>query len=225
MEILVPLIMFAGCVVLICIPFWVSSFLVSRRQKVEYDSLKKFNEKVLDEIKNNGFVLTKTFYLKAQKTGNALIEQYMVCVDSENKKLCFIDYASKTYRVVDFKDFITYKVFENNGVKIENETKTAFDSTLTTTVSKNVCKRLKLIIVINDMEQTNIVYDLIKSGMSFESSTYKALINSIIELTSFLDVVDKNTPKSKKYIYCKYCGVKNSENSAHCSACGSVLKD
>ena len=212
-------------IILAIMPGIISSRISKRREEEKLKAIKEFNQKVIDEIEGKGFNITKTFYLKAQKSGNEKFEQQMVCVDGKNKKLVFIDYSKKDYVIIDYKDYVTYKLFENNGVNVETNTDFFFDVPITTTSSKNVCKKLKLVIVINDEENTNVVYDLIQSSVSIDSSSYKALVNSVIELTSFLEVINKNTPKSQKFYYCKYCGVKNAENASHCVSCGSVLKD
>ena len=188
--------------------------------------LKTINEKVLAKLKERNFTITKTFNMHSSKSGDTALEKMMIFVDSKSKKCCFIDYNKKRAFVVDYDDIISYKVIENNGVKVEEEP--SLLGLPPTQITKNVCKKLSLVIVMDDMDDTNVVYELIKSSVSMDSASYKLSSDSLIQITSFLDVaknkVTSVAPK-QRFVFCTYCGAKNKEESLRCESCGSPLKD
>ena len=169
------------------------------------DKIKRINESVIEIFQKVKFSITNVFYMPSTSTGVEKITKLMVCVDNKNKKMAFVDYDSKKCKIVDFKDIVNYKILKDNGVDVETETYNVFDIPFTTTTTTNLCKKLQLVVVLNDENDTNIVYGFVKSGISVDSDLYKNIMNSIIEVTSYLDVIIKNTPKDEVFVYCKYC--------------------
>ena len=195
--------------------------------KAKSQSIKALNEKTFEQLKDLKFNITHTFYLPSPRTGEKNIEKMMLCADNKNKKLAFVDYQNKICKVLDYKDFVNYKLVENNGVDVESKMRYSIllDSTYASTSSKNICKKLQLILIVNDENDTNIVYDFVRMGVSIDSSIYKSMSKALIEVVSFLEVANKTPIKERKYIFCKYCGVKNKEDASHCTSCGSVIKE
>lgn len=195
--------------------------------KAKSQGIKALNEKTFELLKDLNFNITHTFYLPSPRTGDKNIEKMMICADNQNKKLAFVDYLNKICKVLDYKDFVNYKLIENNTIDVESKMhyNILLDSAYAATSSKNICKKLQLLLIVNDDNDTNIVYDFVRNGILIDSLVYKNMSKALIELVGFLEVVNKTPIKEKKYVFCKYCGVKNREYASHCSACGSVIKD
>lgn len=204
---------------------FVTSKLSARLYPKNGEKYRAVNEKIDAKLKDMGFKTTKTFALSGRKSGLEDIEKMLIFVDGKNKKFAFVDYDKLICKVVDYKDLINYKVIEKNGTDVNSHLRYSIilDSAYTTTSSREVCKKLQLVFVLNDEEDSTIIYELVKSSIAIDSTRYKKLSKEMIELTAFLDIVEKNTPKDKKFIYCKHCGVKNNYEDKHCSACGSAL--
>ena len=128
---------------------------------------KTINEKTLEEAEKKGFVPSKKYFMSGYKTGSADEEKLMICFNNKSKKCCLIDYLKKKAFILDFADIVSYDVVENNGIKVVEEV--SLFSSVPTQTTKNVCKKLSLVIVMDDLDDTNVVYDLIKSGVTFES--------------------------------------------------------
>lgn len=186
---------------------------------------KAINEKVVLKLKEMGFKASKIFALSGRKSGLEDIEKMLILADSKNKKIAFVDYDKLMCNVVDYKDLIDYKVIEKNGTDVDSHIHHSliWDSTYTVASSREICKKLQLVFVLNNEEDSTIIYDLVKSSISIDSDRYKRLSKELIEITAFLDIVKKNAPKDKKFVYCKYCGTKNEYDSKKCSSCGAVV--
>jgi len=201
---------------------------ISRPVNKKSETIKQTNSKAIEELKKHSFNISKTLCISTliSKTDDDL-KKKTIYIDGKNKKFGFVDYEKNNLKIVDYKDLIDYKLIENNGVMIE--TKDDFLASLITqtniqkTVNKDVCKKLQVVFVLNDENDTNITYNIIEKSVQINSELYKNISSSLIELTSFLDVIKSNTPKDKKFIYCRNCGVKNDANSSHCSSCKGAL--
>ena len=193
------------------------------QKKGEY--YRAINEKAELQLKAAGFETTKAFYLTSTKSGVTDIEKMMVLADGKNKKFAFVDYDAKKLKIVDYKDFVSYKLIEKNGTDVNSQLHYSIllDSAFSTTSSRDVCKKLQLIFVLNDEDDSTVVYEMVKSGLGMDTARYKKMSKELIDITAFLDVIQTKTPKDKKFVYCKHCGVKNSYESSHCSACSSPL--
>ena len=211
---------------LFCIIFVIACISFQSKEYIKTsEKFQAINENVLKSIDKSKFNITKTFYFSASKSGPSDIEKMMLLVDNKNKKFIFIDYDNLLFKTVDFKDVVNYKLIEKNSTDVSSNLQYSIllDSLYTTTSSNEVCKILKLVFVLNDEENSTIIYDLIKSAVSLSSKKYKQLSQELIDATAFLDIVQNQIPKDKKFVYCKHCNVKNDYESSHCSACGSVL--
>ena len=76
------------------------------------------------------------------------------------------------------------------------------------------------------MDLPQVAYEIVsKRKVDKESHLYEALRNSTQETKSFFDVINSEAaPKSKKFVYCMYCGAKNHAESLKCESCGGDLK-
>jgi hypothetical protein len=207
---------------------WIILLLILRNRsdkKHKAHLYKTINEKVLAQLSKRDFMPSKVFHLQTSKDGPTSLEKMMICVDNRVKKCCFVDYNKKRAYVLEYGDIVSYNVVENQGVKVVEEN-TVFGMA-PTQVTKTVCKKLSLVIVMDDIDDTNVVYDLIKSSVSIDSALYKMSADSLLQATSFLEVA-KNQAGAKdkqRFVYCSYCGAKNKVESLRCESCGSPLKD
>lgn len=154
------------------------------------------NEKVLEELKNTSFNVTKIFYINDiftwDKENNT---KQIVVVDNDSKKIAFIDYQSETYSIVDFTEIINYEIYENGGTTTTSIGALGYLSILGADTTGN-CKDLKLIIRFNNLNKPHIVYNIISetfmnSGVNKSVNSYKACINTLQEFVSFLEVIKK----------------------------------
>lgn len=207
--------------------WWMAIVIINNKNNAEAKSFyyKTINKKVLEELEKKGFVSSKRYFLSGYKTGTVDDEKLMICFDNKSKKCCLIDYNKKKAYILGFNDIVSYNVMENNGVKVVEEV-SLFSATPTQT-TKNVCKKLSLVVVMNDLDDTNVVYELIKSGVTFESQKYKTATADLINVTSALEIITskKHTEKEQKFVFCEYCGAKNKAESLRCESCGSPLKE
>ena len=187
---------------------------------------REINQKVVSELKARSFVSTKVFYLSSPRTGASNMEKMIICVDNKNGRFAFVDYTNKECVIVRNEDIVNYKVIENNGVNVRQYSSTTiFNVPFTETETYDVCKKLQLVITLNDSEKTNVIYEFVRSGISTSSNMYKEMSRNIIDITSLLDVATGMVSKDgKAVVRCKYCGVKNKADASHCCSCGAVLE-
>lgn len=211
----------------ILLMWWMGVAIINNKNNGDAKShyYKSINKKVLEELEKKGFVASKKYFLSGYKTGINDDEKLMICFDNKSKKSCLIDYNKKKAYIVGFGDIVSYSVMENNGVKVVEEI--SLFSAIPTQTTKNVCKKLSLVVVMDDLDDTNVVYELIKSGVTFESQKYKTATADLINVTSFLEIITskKHTEKEQKFVFCEYCGAKNKAESLRCESCGSPLKE
>ncbi len=227
MTILFPIIAIETVIFAIVMITALSIIRVVNDKKLGTNSIKAMNEKVLDTLDEIDFEISRTFLLPSPRTGERDIEKMMLLVDNTANKFAFIDYSSKRIRVVDFSDFVGYKIIENNGVNVESKMhyNILLNSTYSSNTSSDICKKLQLLLIVNDENDTNLVYDFVRSGVGMDSEIYRNMSKALVEVTSYFEIINKKMTKGKKFVYCKYCGVKNSSELSHCSSCGSALTD
>lgn len=187
---------------------------------------REINECVVNELKERGFKSTKVFYMPSPRTGETNIEKMVLCVDKNNNKFAFVDYSSKECIIANYADVVKFDVVENNGVGMKQVSGTTiFNLPYTETETYNLCNKLQLVIVLDDENKSNVVYEFVKSGVRTNSNIYKEMSKTLIDVRSTLEVATggSSAKESKLFVRCKYCGVKNKIDSAHCSSCGAVL--
>lgn len=187
---------------------------------------KEINQEVVRELKARGFVSRKVFYMPSPRTGETNMEKMILAVDNKHEKFAFVDYINKECVIANIDDIVNYKVIENNGVNVKQYSSTTiFNMPYTETETYDVCKKLQLVITLNDSDKTNVVYEFVRSGVRTSSSIYKEMSRVIIDVTSLLDVETGAVSKDgKAVVKCKYCGVKNKADASHCCSCGAVLE-
>ena len=136
----------------------VSARLSARLYAKNGEKYKAINEQVALKLKASKFNTTKTFALSGRKSGAEEIEKMLVFVDGKNKKLALVDYDKLVCKVVDYKDIISYKLIEKNGTDVNSQLQYSIllDTAFTTTSSRDVCKKLQLVFVLNDEDDTTV---------------------------------------------------------------------
>ena len=187
---------------------------------------KEINQEVVRVLKARGFVSRKVFYMPSPRTGETNMEKMILVADNKHEKFAFVDYTNKECVIANIEDIVNYKVIESNGVNVKQYSSTTiFNLPYTETETYDVCKKLQLVITLNDSDKTNVVYDFVRSGVRTSSSIYKEMSSVIIDVTSLLDVETGAVSKDgKAVVRCKYCGVKNKADASHCVSCGAVLE-
>lgn len=176
---------------------------------------RKTNKLLEQKLKDENFNATKTINVLDSKTINSLNEdKQKIFVDAKNKKLFLTDYSKQKFYTLNFSDVVGCEIFETNSISGKRRD------------LENWCNSLKLIIKINNMDMPQISYDIVFKGkVDKESNAYATLRNSTQEVKAFFDVINsEKAPKSKKFVYCMYCGAKNHEDSLKCESCGGELK-
>jgi len=163
----------------------------------------KRNSELNNQISNSAkdFRVSKTFYLADNFTfAKPDSEKKMIAVDSENEKVLFIDYAKGTMFIVKFEEILNYEIYENGSQSTSGIGVGGFVGFFGAETT-GVCTDLKLIIRINKVENSQIVYDIVSdtslnAGISKASHVYKECIKSLQEVVSFLEVIkNKNQHK------------------------------
>ncbi|MBQ7917478.1 MAG: hypothetical protein IJ310_01525 [Clostridia bacterium] len=177
---------------------------------------RKTNKLLEQKLKEENFKPTKTINVLDSRTINSLNEdRQKIFVDAKNKKLFLTDYANQKFYNLNFSDVVGCEIFETNSISGKRRD------------LENWCNSLKLIIKINNMDMPQISYDIVvKAKVDKESNIYSTLRNSTQEVKAFFDVINSEpaATKSKKFVYCIYCGAKNHADSLKCESCGGDLK-
>ena len=176
------------------------------------------NQKLQASVKEQNFNVTKTISVRDSRTFNSTNEEEFqkIFVDAENKKLFLTDYAKQKFHTFDFADIIDTEVYETSSVSGGRKRRDI----------NEYCNSLKFVIKIDSMDMPQIIYDIgMGRKIDKNSNIYANLRASLQELKSFFDVIkSEKSPKKKKFVYCKYCGTKNSEDSPRCVSCGGDLR-
>ncbi len=166
-------------------------------------SQEKFNEGVVDSLKNSNFVYNKIFYIsdEASFNRNNLCKK-LILADTKSKKMCLIDYEKFNAVVVNFDEILNYEIYENGATQTTGG-KLGYFASVFTAETKNKCKELKLIIRVKSYETPQISYSIIdntflNSGESKSSALFKECIDSLQQVVSFLEVIVKENENNKK---------------------------
>ena len=191
---------------------------------------RELNEGFTRILKEKNFKSTKVFYMSSPRTGETNMEKMILCVDKNNSRLALVDYLNKECVIAGYKDIVKYDVIEKNGVGMKQVTGvTLFDLPYTETETYDLCNKLQLVVILNDENKTNVVYDFVKSGIRTTSNIYKEIHRTLIDVSSTLEIITggrvtgSDVKGGGALIHCKYCGVKNKADASHCSSCGAVL--
>ena len=177
---------------------------------------KATNRLLQQKLKESNFEETKIIHILDRRTINSTNEEekQKIYIDAKNKKLFLTDYSKQKFYTINFEDVVGCEIFETNSISGKRKN------------IENWCNSLKLIIKINNMDLPQITYDVVfKCKVDKESNLYANLRNSVQEVKSFFDVINSNASQThKKFVYCRYCGAKNHQESLKCESCGGDLK-
>lgn len=176
------------------------------------------NQKLQAKVKEQNFNVTKIISIRDCRTFNSTDEEdkQKIFVDADNKKLFLTDYSKEKFHTIDFADIVESEIYETSAISGGRRRRDIND----------YCNSLKLIIKIDNIDMPQITYDIIfGTKVDKESNMYRNLRVALQEVESFFDVLsaDKKSNK-KKFVFCRYCGTKNSEESPKCISCGGDLK-
>lgn len=207
------------CVIFVCVFIPLVPIISMGRIKKR---VKEINEKANEQLNKIKFNISKTYNVRDCVTIGQLVDDLCyrkIFVNSEDKKICFVDYQKSKLVIVDFNEIVGCEIVENSAME---------DVGFGNNVSlKEKCSDMKLIIKIDNLENPQVIYNMVFSENKINKSgnDYNNLKNYAQEIKSFIDVIRADTTlKRKKFIYCKYCGAKNNEESLKCESCGGSLK-
>ena len=189
---------------------------------------KNVNLAVKSRLANKNFNITKMFKVidcySIDATEDEKFKQ--ILFDMDNKKACLIDYRSGKEYIVDFADIIECEIYKNNVVSGSGSRYNDYHRHHSHIEEQ--CVDMRLIIKINNLDKPQIVYDVVygNNAINKRLEDYQILINYLMEIESFLDVIknDKSAIAKKEFVFCQYCGAKNHADSLKCESCGGDLK-
>lgn len=180
---------------------------------------RKVNKKVDNALKEKNFNATKTIFITDCRTLKAAKddEKQRMFLDTENRKFFLADYKKEKFFVLDFNEIVDCEIYEHSAMISEGRRREI----------KEWCNSMKFIIKIDSIDTPQIEYDIVfgRRRVDKESVQYKELRDGLQEVKALFDVIKaEKTSKRKHYVYCKYCGAKNHEESLKCEFCGGNLK-
>lgn len=178
----------------------------------------KTNRKLQAKLEELKFTPTKTILITDCRTLTLSNdeEKQRILIDADSKHVFLVDYAKDKFFKIHFGDIVDCEIFENSAIYSEGRRRRM----------KECCNSMKLIIKVNNMDAPQIAYDIVFSRRKIdkESNEYMTLRNGIQEVKTFFDVIKSEKTKKKRFIYCRYCGAKNHEESLKCESCKGNLK-
>ena len=179
---------------------------------------RKINEKINLELKEKNFNPTKTLLITDCRTLKARDEEKQkIFLDADSKKIFLYDYDKEKSFVLDFNEIVDCEIYESSAISSEGRRRNV----------KEWCNTMKLIIKIDNIDDPQIDYEIVfgRRKVDKESVYYKNLRDGLQEVKSLFDVIkSEKTSRKKKYIFCRYCGAKNHDESLKCEFCGGNLK-
>lgn len=120
----------------------------------------------------------------------------MISFDDNKKRILFVDYENKSYKNIDYEDFLDYTIVENNqtmsttvGTVLENGIYGGFAHSNSTPVVDN----LVLIIRLNKFDCPQITYKLMNPAIKYNrgSKEYQKLYSQLQNVVSLLEIIKK----------------------------------
>ena len=170
-------------------------FYQSSKNKANGNEQFEVNKKSLEYLQTHNFKLSKIFYLTDSHSYNKDNHYKKIIVaDNENKQICFIDYLSKKYYVVNFHELLNYELYENDSMVTNGGAIGGWGVGVFGAETNGNCKDLKLIIRIKSLTTPQVAYELLSNymagmGLNKSAPLYRACISSLQEVISFLEVV------------------------------------
>lgn len=169
---------------------------------------KEFNDAVNKKMQEIGFTETNILCFKEVSGMDTELDKF-IAIDSKSEQICWVDYKNENILITNFNDVINYEVYEN-GNAITRGTgiaggrlfgqKSMFGVSTFTSKSQEMCTELRLIIRLNAVENSQIVYDIVADrpfgiGLSKNSKAYSKLMSSLQAAVSFLEVILEDNKK------------------------------
>lgn len=170
----------------------------------------EINQSAKDILDKTSFRCTKSFEFFEFKNGqNNEMRNKMIFVDSQDKKIGFIDYKKESLLVVNFADILSYEVYENGGEVTRGNSITGGRmfgkrSILATSSyasrTQTMCNDLRLNIRLKSLDNSQVAYDIISDtpfnyGCNTNSKKYRNLMSSLQEVVAFLEALIANNGK------------------------------
>lgn len=175
--------------------FVIYSIVFYLNEKNNRERQKEINDKVCEKLQNDGFQMTKVFYLADNTTDKQInIYKKMIVLDEINKKICLINYDESEMSIVGVDEILGYEIYENGGQMTTGAVISGWWAGIFSADTQGKCHDLKLIIRLKKLEKPQIVYNLIqKTFMNFglikTSDCYRQTIKTMQEVVSFLEVI------------------------------------
>lgn len=166
---------------------------------------KDINLEVLERLDyyHSNFKASKILYLNDNTTCNSG-EAYkkFIAIDTENRKICFVNYDNRDVLIVDFAEILNYEVYKNGSQLISGGGIGGFHMGVFGAETSSMCKELSLIIRFKNYENAHVIYNLISKtvfnlGLNKSSSNYQKCLHSLQEVVSFLEVIKNENQNNK----------------------------
>lgn len=175
--------------------FVIYSIVFYLNEKNNRERQKEINDKVCEKLQNDGFQMTKVFYMSDNTTDKQInIYKKMIVLDEINKKICLINYDEGEMSIIGVDEILGYEIYENGGQMTTGAAISGWWAGIFSADTQGKCHDLKLIIRLKKLEKPQIVYNLIqKTFMNFGlikiSDCYRQTIKTMQEVVSFLEVI------------------------------------
>lgn len=195
-------------ILFIFIAFYAFIMIVFAVQSINMSNIRKRQEEINNQVKESlriaSFKPNRVFYLSDYATSGKPCQcKKYIGVDSENKKICLIDYDKGKLLIVNFDEISDYEIYENESLQTFGGNGGAYGAGLFAAGTDKMCKELNLIIRLNKYDISQVNYDIIFNtsfniGIYKSSKVYKECLKSVQEVVSFLEVLKRENNKNNK---------------------------
>lgn len=174
--------------------------LISRKnQIIKHNAI--INAECEKKLKEQNFEITNTMVIEDYYTYDADNNaKQKIFIDNNQKQICFINYQIEKIYKIRFDEFINYEVYNNDTNFTFGGHGGGFHAGLFGAETTKNSKELKLIIRINQLNQSHIEIPIIYQtylnfGVSNNDKKFKIIINSLQQLCSTLEVIKNENSK------------------------------
>lgn len=153
------------------------------------------NQKIDEKLKKISFKLNKKYYLADNVTFKLdLPNKQFIAINTEDKKICIIDYIQENMYILDFKEILDYEIYEYSNNQSSGAVIGGMGLGVWGGETHGNCKKLMFIIKIDNYEVPQVVYNVISDtlfnlGVDKSSKNFQDSVASIKEIASFIDVI------------------------------------
>ena len=182
------LLVFGGVLLAFCVMHNSNTSEIEKRQR-------NLNQRLSEHLRETNFNKTKIIYLNDYATYNKGTDsKKIIGIDNENKKIALVDYEKAKMLIADFRDILSYEIYENGSNATIGGNVGGFFGGIFSAETNGMCKDLKLIIRLNSYENAQVVYNIISNttfnmGLNKSTDQYRECVSSLQELVSFLEVI------------------------------------